>query len=335
MSVGTYYNEFLGSPAGSIQGVRDDWNGSSWSALNVPLLSSGHDLVDVSCVSATFCVAVGSHNLQTLAEKWNGSSWSTMTTKNTVPPHAQPSNCIGTSCYQSDDGLNNVSCLSATFCVAVGTAEGPTAPSPTVDELWNGTAWSVMPFTGSNNANSAVSCTSTTFCMAIGGSTSSTWNGSSWSPVPIAGAVSPYYLDNLSEVSCSSPAFCVAVGSTIGHSVGDQTLAQEWDGSTWSTMTTTNPSSQGDFGGGGVSCSSASFCVAVGSTYGPGEPSQTIAEEWDGANWSTMTTINPVSGDVNVFSGVSCPAVGSCVAVGWNGLGSGSQMFSEIFSSAG
>ncbi len=333
-SVGVYNNVFAGNPVGASQAVRDKWNGSSWSALRAPLLSGGHDLVDVSCASANFCVAVGSHNLQTLAEKWNGSSWSTMTTKNTVPAHAWPSYCHGAggSCYQSDDALNDVSCLSATFCVAVGSAEGPTAPSPTLDEVWNGSTWSVMPSTNSNDTISAVSCLSTTFCMAVGPSTAAEWNGSAWSPLPMPNGWQNS--DVLSDVSCSSPTFCVAVGSTNVQNVGAQTLAQEWNGSTWTTMTTTNPSNFSWFLGGEVSCPSPSFCVAVGQTGLPGELSQTLAEEWDGTSWSTMATINPVNGDVNVFTGVSCPAEGSCVAVGWSGLGSVSQMFSEILSSS-
>ena len=67
---------------------------------------------------------------------------------------------------------------------------------------------------------------------------------------------------------------CVAVG-TYYNGVASQTLAEQWDGSVWSTVTTTNPSASDYFNG--VSCTSASVCVAVG-TYDNGSVRQALAE---------------------------------------------------------
>jgi len=74
------------------------------------------ELLGVSCVSATDCLAVGDQtNLSsgrslTLVESWNGSTWSTVPS-----PTAN-----------GDNFLSGVSCTSAGFCAAVGNY-GPVA----------------------------------------------------------------------------------------------------------------------------------------------------------------------------------------------------------------
>jgi len=126
----------------------------------------------------------------------------------------------------------------------------------------------------------------------------------------------PDTISQLSGVSCTSVSFCVAVGEYSGlpgngNNLSDQSLAEQWNGSSWSTMTTTNPTT--DDGLTGVSCTSPSFCVAVGSSQ-----NGTVAEQWNGSSWSTMTTI---PGDANILNGVSCSSATFCVAVGYSSTG--------------
>jgi hypothetical protein len=59
----------------------------------------------------------------------------------------------------------------------------------------------------------------------------------------------------------------------------------------------------------GISCTSASFCLAVGASYGCCGLSDGIALAWDGSSWTS------VSGGA-VLSGVSCTRATSCLAVG-------------------
>src|SRR5438128_757589 len=63
----------------------------------------------VSCVSASYCIAVGSRFRglvdHTLAERWDGATWSVLPTKTRGDRRS---------------GLTGVSCVSETFCVAVG-----------------------------------------------------------------------------------------------------------------------------------------------------------------------------------------------------------------------
>ena len=72
-----------------------------------------------------------------------------------------------------DDGtfaqrLTSVSCVSASNCVAVGSA-GSFQVSTTLAMAWNGTEWSTMstPNNGSNELLS-VSCVSASSCVAVG-----------------------------------------------------------------------------------------------------------------------------------------------------------------------
>src|SRR5256885_15905974 len=61
--------------------------------------------------------------------------------------------------------LNDVSCVSATFCVAVGTMSYFGLPGPTdqsLVEMWNGSAWRASPAPvvgGGGDVLNAVSCT--------------------------------------------------------------------------------------------------------------------------------------------------------------------------------
>src|SRR6185437_5599581 len=154
---------------------------SSWTLATTPALPGTALFAGVSCVSHSFCVAVGSrlpHLVShTLVERWDGRSWRVVPT---VDPSDRRSN------------LTAVSCVSESFCAAVGshfTDHG----SRGLAELWNGRAWRVAPTPGSTapDALASVSCTSPTFCVAVGtrrGPVSRmlvrTWHGNGWAVTP-------------------------------------------------------------------------------------------------------------------------------------------------------
>jgi hypothetical protein len=205
-------------------------------------------------------------------------------------------------------------------------------------EHWNGTSWSIEPTPnplGTLGSNlTAVSCPSATACTAVGSFTTSTpggyqaalaerWNGSAWSiqtaPTP-AGAI----VTQLNGVSCASASACIAVGSAdypTVHGLHQGTVAERWDGTSWSIQPTPNPT--GAKGGAliGVSCTSPTACTAVGSFYDSANAEVTLAERWNGTSWTVQTTPKPF----NKFSGVSCTSATVCTAVGdgfaerWNG----------------
>ena len=245
----------------------------------------------------------------------------------------------------TDSYLGGVSCTSARSCIAVGGYETASG-AYTLAEHWNGTKWYVQHTpnpSGVKNSNlEAVSCTSARSCVAVGSYANAgdtvgftlveSWNGTSWSiqhsPNPLGAKVS-----FLAGVSCTSAQNCVAVGnsgnatSTIGH-----TLAERWNGTRWSLQHTPNPTGAEDSTLGAVSCTSARSCTAVGLSGTPTSyTGYTLAERWNGTNWSIQTTPNPPSGtdEQHYLNGVSCISARSCTAVGQYETASGTVSLVE------
>jgi hypothetical protein len=161
-----------------------------------------------------------------------------------------------------DNSLSGVSCSSSTFCAAVGT----------LNEMWNGSAWSIAPGTPTAGTQiNGVSCSSPSACIAVGGSGSESWNGSTWSTVPVGlfGTSS-----TLNAVSCTGPSACTAVGDyapivTCGPKppcgqIYQATLIESWNGSDWSVVPSPNAPSYLADDLTGVSCTGPSACTAVG-----------------------------------------------------------------------
>jgi hypothetical protein len=161
-----------------------------------------------------------------------------------------------------------------------------------------------------------VSCTSPDSCMAVGfganGSTDDTlteaWNGSSWSitPSPSPGTFANY----LYGVSCIGANFCMAVGYYYTETSGPISLAETWDGTSWS-LTTVPAKGKGGNNLEAVSCTSADFCVAVGGYSSTSDVGGTLVETWDGTSWSVTRSPSDA-----YLQGVSCTSQTDCVAVG-------------------
>ena len=263
-------------------------------------------LNSVSCLSSTWCMAVGAYSTasgteSTLVEHWNGSAW-------TILPSPSPGRGL--------HWLAGVSCVSASQCMAVGYYDdGPRTFSQTLILSWNGVEWSVVtsPSTGdTTDLLFGVSCASASSCVAVGirGANSTdtplaeVWNGTAWAVVdsPSPGDDAGFF-----GVSCSTSTSCVAVGRSISKDTQDP-LIESWDGVQWTVAT------GGTTGGGflhGVSCTSPSRCTAVGST----DYQSTLIESWNGSAWATNASPSPGSWE-NTLSSVSCSLATSCMAVG-------------------
>jgi hypothetical protein len=213
------------SGSGHVQTLVETWDGASWSVTSSPKPSTTNSqLLEVSCTSATTCVADGYYvagsEYRTLVETLNSGSW-------LVTPSPSPG--------AVENGLSGLSCQSASSCFAVGYYYVGSF-AKTLVETWDGTSWSVTPSPDSgsyDNALYGVSCVSASDCVAVGyvndGSADQTlvetWNGTSWS---MTSSPSPGTATNLLEggVSCASTASCVAVGhfTNVGHGTAYQTL---------------------------------------------------------------------------------------------------------------
>jgi hypothetical protein len=117
-------------------------------------------------------------------------------------------------------------------------------------------------------------------------------------------------------VSCNSSGGCTAVGDYTDSSGTQDTLAEAWDGTTWSIQTTPIPSGAEGSNLAGVSCTSTGPCTAVGSYTDSSGVKHTLAEVWDGTSWSIQTTPGPSGGQLPTLSGVACTTANGCTAVG-------------------
>jgi hypothetical protein len=233
----------------------------------------------VSCTSVNACTAVGfftdaAHVAHTLVERWNGSSWQ-------IDPSGTP------------PGLNNalfnaVSCASATFCMAVG-SHGSSAE---LVAIWNGSTWQFLLESNFNGATFAslhgVSCAADGSCITVGQTSGP--NGSTGTfPLALKWIPNQFFLLNtvslsstfntLNSVSCTSSSNCLAVGSFQDFRGQQDTLAEQWNGSTWSYEATPNPA--GTIPNLlGVSCSSSAACTAVGAFRNGAGHFQTLAERF-------------------------------------------------------
>jgi hypothetical protein len=297
--------------------VAEKWDGVAWRIRYPPKprLNSG-SLLSVACPSPTACEAVGYTINQyatahPLIDRWDGTAW-------TVQAAPSPAG--------TNSRLLAVSCTSPTACTAVGIVGDATAEvGHPLAERWNGTRWSIQPT--ANPAGFAefdgVSCSARAACEATGetGSPGHTvglaegWDGVAWAVQPTA-RVAGARTSVLAGLSCSSPAMCTAVGSFLSQAGTTATLAERWDGSTWTLLATPNPSGSSGAELSGLSCASSSACVAVGSSSGGAAALQTLAERWDGSAWSLQPTPNPTGAQRSVLSGVSCLSANACVAVG-------------------
>jgi hypothetical protein len=141
-----------------------------------------------------------------------------------------------------------------------------------------------------------------------------TWNGTDWT-VASTPNVSGKANSLLASVSCSSSTSCVAVGTAYSGQSPFVTLAAAWNGTTWTLQSTPNPGASLATRLFSVSCPSPSFCSAVGIYYANSTTIATIAESWNGTDWSIVATPNssPTFGELE---SVSCTGPDVCTAVG-------------------
>jgi hypothetical protein len=274
---------------------------SSWSVQPVAMPTVPTRRVSaLACTSRSACTAVGATTDPagfgvTLAERWQGKRW--------LPerPRDHPGASFST--------LNDVSCTSPMFCIAVGSFGVPPPSDSSVAyvehalvERWNGSTWMIQR-AASGSALSSVSCASARDCIALGGSGAERWNGRRWSLQRAIGRDV-----DLSDVSCPSSHGCIAVGSRIRNNGNEVTWAQHWDGRRWSKQRIPSIQlDQQDFLS-AVSCASMSSCVAIGEG-----DNGAFVERWNGRKWSMQPEVT----DLFAPEDVSCGSESTCVLVGF------------------
>jgi hypothetical protein len=288
------------------------------------------------------CFAVGSYvsaagTVRTLIERWNGTSW-------VILPSPNRAGAIA-------NALVGVTCASSTSCFAVGNSQAtPTSPAITLVERWNGIAWTIVPSPNGPGASGsflhAVSCVGPNRCFAVGsyksGSTAGStlierWTGSAWviSPSPNKPDSAVNDLDGVSCVALGAGVSCMAVGSYSASPTGDVffTLTERWGPAGWAVVPSPNVGGRYKSALNAVSCTSATFCMAVGAwSHAPGA---SLAEKWNGKAWTITPVSNFPGWTFSQLNGISCVNAANCFAVGswaissptttlvahWNGTG--------------
>lgn len=121
--------------------------------------------------------------------------------------------------------------------------------------------------------------------------------------------------------SCTSTDECMAVGQAEGKS-----LSELWNLLEWKVKTTPNPTGAIQSSLEGVSCWAASACIAVGEYENSSKVDVTLAERWNGTEWSIQSTPNPTGAKQSQLESVSCGSATACTAVGWYINSSGTRM---------
>lgn len=303
-----------GIGSGLVNPLAEVWNGTTWAIQPTPYPAGANiaSLSGVSCLSPDACEAAGywiptvGHGRRPLAEVWNGATW----TLQVVPGSGQ-----------ANDSLSGVSCLTPAACFAVGRYREPSGTPVALAEQWNGSTWAATPSPSPRGAVPSildgVSCPAPSACVAVGfyDNTSYThrtlaesWNGSTWTVQPTADP--PHLINNLLYgVSCSAAAACTAVGYSYNHRADTFSLAERWNGTTWTRQHVPGPPGT-HTSLDAVSCPTDTDCTAVGATS-----SGLLAEQWNGTTWTPQTMPLP-SGYDFVLNGVSCSSATACTAVG-------------------
>ena len=129
------------------------------------------------------------------------------------------------------------------------------------------------------------------------------WNGTAWKRQPSPNPGSSY--NTLTGVAATSATNAWAVGQASNDAASHafQTLAEHWNGATWTRVP--SPSPGGPTGNNelaGVAATSASNAWAVGAyDSAPGAAFQTLAEHWNGTAWTHVPSPSP-SADSELIS---------------------------------
>jgi len=177
---------------------------------------------------------------------------------------------MGSPSYASSTSLTGVSCVSESFCIAVGQHSSGEVVS-TVAESFDGNRWRLerSPSTSAFSNLTGVACTSPDWCVTVGGHfhgqgsrTLVLRREGSWSLRP---SPSRSFLSGFAAVSCVSPTACVTVGAQRA-TAANRTLVAGWDGSAWTIADSPHPGGTSILGS--VSCTRGKsvVCFAVGSS---------------------------------------------------------------------
>jgi hypothetical protein len=305
-------------PPSIARSLVERWNGSTWSVMKSPNASStGYTwLSGIACTSATSCMTVGNSSPsgfggKAFAARLSGNAWMAL---------SMPAVPGGTQAL-----LRDVACTGPTSCFAVGeyfkNGKQPLAMR------WNGTKWRIVPAALPSGVRSGrllgVDCASSNRCFAVGGTDDFSgdnvafvagWNGTKWvvhQQFSSEDSVDPL----LRSVSCPTTKRCYAVGNN--GSAFPRTLVTTWTGGAiWTTERSKNRSSMPENNLSGVSCWTATACLAVGDAMeSHAGPTHSLSERRSASGWSLVLSPSK-DPQYTALYGIDCSGAKRCFAVG-------------------
>lgn len=286
-------------------------------------------LTDLSCPAAGDCVAIGTlepkHELQALVVEETNGVWGKAAFVD-VPEALEIT-------YSQ---LESIDCSAVGDCTAVGYDETKAGVFQAIVASETGGSWGVaqvvqQPATSAHATLASVACTGPGSCIAVGESknasttkyeavavteASGTWEAAVAVPQPADATPN----GGLQSVSCPTAGVCAATGWYQSKTTGsyDAMGANDVDG-TWTSegIAIPNDNMEG-LTGLYVSCSTSSSCGASGHYYEAFPISRAITASYADGKWSPSVQLidSPSGNEYTYLSPPSCPASGSCAAVG-------------------
>ncbi len=321
-------------------GLIDTFSAGVWAAIEAPLPASATDattvaLQAVSCSGPTSCVAVGSYwgpseGGQDSSRPFRGAAGR--------PPKRRCRRTLSTNPDSADLVLRIVTCPAAESCVAIGDYPGDDGFGDEVIETLSGGTWTAteepVPTgdpTDPGGYLGSVSCPAAGVCEAVGNHLE-TLSGGTWAPSDItlpANASTTAFGTQLRTVTCPAVGSCVASGGYTDTSDESRGFIDTLSGGGWTAAEAPVPTGT-DVGMGdllSIACPTRGSCVGV-SDYEDGAQTQGLIETLSGGDWSAAEALLPTGAagsQGTVLQSVSCPASGSCAAVGTDGETSGGE----------
>ena len=327
-----------------------------WRNLPRPMGLRNVQLQGLSCPTASSCVLTGYYWTASpkgltrgFAEVLGNGRWTQ--TRLPVPRSISSS-------------LDAVSCVSSTWCMAMGT-DWTGSANHVFATIWNGTSWRLVPVPlpggaigGGQAQASGVSCVTRSWCMAVGFYPTSEvteplverWSSGRWhlatGPAIVHATDSPRTSEGtelrLGSVSCVSRSWCAVTGySSVAGALEstDQAELAILNGRSWTTvlgaswrLTKSGPHTASwkgnptvgpsEAGLGSVSCVTSDRCATyvipsriIGPpTTGPLTLFEHDAQGWYAVNTATVHNVDQAANDVACMRGGICLVVGTNMA---------------------
>jgi hypothetical protein len=274
-----YYSPSGSNASGPYNPLVEQYAKGTWSFVSSPApVGTNSVFTSVTCI-ANDCWAVGYSWIsggsdRTLIEQNTGGGWSIVGSPN-----------ISTT---NSNSLVSGSCVAVNDCWAVGSSN--VAGEQAFMEHFDGTSWSIVTNPSGLAGQTwltGVACASLIDCWSVGASEVSGvpaqtliehYDGSSWS-ITTSPNTGTNQVNVLQGVACNSTGQCVTGGYDSG-SAADQTLIEQYDGTSWSIVGSPDTAMTSNNVLLGVTCA-ASECWSAGYTSSTSNTNyQTLVEQY-------------------------------------------------------